>query len=120
MIDQTMPKVPQNISAFDQQMIEMNVVEESLKEVQTIKEGCDILVPLSSGIFVKAKIASTDEFLVNVGSSVSVKKKGEDVIALIHNQQVEIRKVLTEATQHLEQLAVQAQQVQLEVNALLK
>ena len=104
---------------FEKQMLEMGEVGEALKELQSVKEGAEMLVPLSSGIFVKATLGKTDEFLVNVGSSVSVKKKGEDVVALIKEQQVEIRKVLLEATQQIEKLARNAQELQQEINTLI-
>lgn len=119
-IDQHMMQLQQNVGAFEKQLEEMTHVEDSLKELQQVKEGTDILVPLSSGIFVKAHIGSTDEFMVNVGSSVSVKKKSQAVLDLIKEQQGEIRKVITDATGQLEQLAHQAQQVQGEINTLMK
>ena len=120
MIDQQMKQLQQNMAAFEKQVEDMALVEESLRDLKNVKEGSEILVPLSSGIFVKAKIGDTNEYLVNVGSSVSVKKKGEDVIALIHEQQVEIQKIILEAAGQLEALARQAQDLQEEINALLK
>ena len=69
---------------------EYTVTEESLGELENVKQGTEILVPLAEGIFVKAHIADAEQFVVNIGAGVSCEKARKDVIAIVKDQLTEM------------------------------
>ena len=76
----------QQLESLLEQKEEMQKVLDYIIELETVKIGEDILVPLSGGIFVKAKLEENKTFRVNVGSSIMVDKTSEEVKDIIKNQ----------------------------------
>lgn len=66
-------------------------LKQTIKAIDELKEG-EILTPLATGIFMKAKIEST-EFIINVGSNVAVKKSAQDAKSLLYVQLEELDKI---------------------------
>ena len=59
---------------LENQLVELVSTNQSLEEMKKIKTGIEILVPLSSGIYAKAELKESSNFIVNVGSSIALSK----------------------------------------------
>ncbi len=77
-IDQQAKQLQQYLQVFDQQLMEIKSVTDSLQELSKLKKGDSILAPLASGIFVKARLDDNSEVRVNVGSGTVVTKTIDD------------------------------------------
>jgi len=86
-IEQQLQVLQEHIQKIEQQMADIAYVLESLSDFRDLKPGQEILVPFSSGIFVKARLEDNQHFIVNVGSSVAVEKTAEETKKIILEQQ---------------------------------
>ncbi len=87
----------QQMELFDRQFQQLDVqsseflsVLETLSEFPNAENDNEILIPISSGIFAKAKLCEKEKVLVNVGSSIVLDKSIEDTRKLIESQLGEI------------------------------
>src|SRR3989338_2067341 len=58
----------------------------SLGQLPTLKDGDDLLVPVATGLFTKARAVASDTLLVNVGDGVTVEKTVAEVRAMVEAQ----------------------------------
>lgn len=71
---QTLQQMQEHIQVLEKQQAELMYVEHSLGELDNVKNGSEILVQLSSGIFAKAEVKSIEPVFVNVGAGIVVEK----------------------------------------------
>ena len=79
--------------ALETQLMELRITNQSLDDMKKVKSGTNILVPISSGIYVKAEIKDTNSFTVNVGSNITLSKDLNSTKKIIENQIDEIKKL---------------------------
>ncbi len=110
----------QQIQLFDQQFQQLDnqgsefaSVLETLSELPNAQNNNEILVPISSGIFVKAKLQEKNKLLVNVGSSVVTEKSVEDTKKLIESQLVEIENLRNQMMQNRQLVIARIEQIRL-------
>lgn len=114
-------QVQQQISALEQQTIELANLKDNLSDISKVKPGAEILVPIGSSIFLKAELKDTQEVIMGVGSNVTVKKdipSSQKVIEiqitelslLIIQLETELEHIITEAQERQKELMVLAQQ----------
>jgi prefoldin alpha subunit len=111
-IDQQAKQLQQYLQVFDQQLMEIKSVINSLQELSKLKKGDSILAPLASGIFVKAKLEDNNEVRVNVGSGTVVTKTIDDAVKMLEAQEAEIVQYRSETMVKLEELIKQAEALQ--------
>ena len=80
------------LTAINQQVVELQTVKESVNSYSEVEDNQEILIPLGSNIFTKAKSIKSD-LIVNVGSNILVNKKPEDVKTLIDEQIEELNSI---------------------------
>ncbi len=90
MYEEQLNNMQKQFDQLEENLLEINYIKNSLDELSKVEKGKEILCPLSSGIFVKGEIKKSDEFLVNVGSNVVVKKNLEETKALMDKQKKEL------------------------------
>ena len=66
MLDQQIKNAQQQLQTLDQQMMELNNVIMAIDDFKKVEKGANVLVPISAGIFFKAKVEDPKEFTVNV------------------------------------------------------
>ena len=101
-------------------MQELILTEQALDDLKNTKTGTEILVPLASGIFVKAELKDNKDLAVNVGADTVVKKDVGEAKKLITNQLEEITKIQQDLTENMEKLQSSAQNIQKELQGLIK
>ncbi len=120
LIEQQMQQIQKQLKLIEQQMQELILTEQALDDLKNTKTGTEILVPLASGIFVKAELKDNKELAVNVGADTVVKKDVGEAKKLITNQLEEITKIQQDLTENMEKLNLSAQSIQKELSGLIK
>jgi prefoldin alpha subunit len=92
-IEQKIKHLQKQIELLTGQLVDANSTGRSLDEFKNLKEGSEILFPLTSGIFAKAELKGTTELLVNVGAGTVVSKDVPSAKKLISGQIMEMEKV---------------------------
>ena len=106
----------EQLEKFETQLVELHNVKQHLDDLNAAKKGTELLVPLTNGIFVKASLQETDNLIVNVGSSVAVKKTISETKQLLQNQIVEIESYKAKLLENLTMLMSQAQRIEKELS----
>ncbi|MGV8162620.1 MAG: prefoldin subunit alpha [Candidatus Nanoarchaeia archaeon] len=75
---------------LDNNMKNIDLLKEQLKEMDSLKGGEDILAPVANGIFVEAKLKNSKTVKVNIGKGVMVDKTIPETIELIERQEQEV------------------------------
>ena len=119
MLDRQIKNSQAQLQALEAQVIELENVSRSLDELNKVKIGSEIFVPVASGIFTKAKLLENSELLVTVGGSTAVKKSVSGVKELLTKQTIEIRKIQQEISKQLQSLAQEAEKSERVITALL-
>ena len=111
LMNQQMEEFQKQIKTVAEQIEEIGRIKIALSEFKSFKPGSEMLAPISSGIFVKAKVEKTDELLVNVGGNTTVTKSVDATKALLERQLTEIRKVYEELEKNQELMQAKAQKL---------
>lgn len=83
-------QLDEHINQVELQKNTLNETLVALQEIKITKEDSNILVPISGGIYIEAKLTNTKEALMNMGSGATVKKTIDEIITDIN---VEIKKL---------------------------
>jgi len=89
-LQEQMKQINEHLEKVGERINDISGIIENVDEISKIKEDNEILVPISNGIFIKAKTEGSDKFLVNVGSKTVVEKNKEEVKKLLEKQKVEL------------------------------
>jgi prefoldin alpha subunit len=106
LLEQQMKQTQKQLQLLEEQVVELIVTHQGLEDLKHVKEGSEILVPVSSGIFAKARLESVDKLILNVGANTAVPKTIEETQETLNKQMTEIQGLQTqliEAHQKLEQ-----------------
>ena len=118
-LDQRIKQVQKQLELITQQIMEANSTSRSLEEFKSLKEGSEILVPLTSGIFAKASLKDSSELLVNVGAGTVVTKDISSAKKLISSQVEEMQKVRQKMADELEKMMEKAGQLEMELQKII-
>jgi prefoldin alpha subunit len=118
-IDQQMKQIQKQVEAVEKQVSEIDEVQQSLDELSKSKVGSDMWVPISNGIFLKARLEENKKLGVNVGSSTVVMKDIPSTKEMLANQATEMRKFQAEMVSQFEQMAEKAAELQAELQELV-
>lgn len=119
-MNQQMMELQKQIQALEETIFEINDSKKGLDEVSKAEKGKEILVPIISGIFAKAELKETKEFIVNVGSNTAVVKSIEDVQKILDKQSIEIQKTQNNLIDNIKQLTVEAKEVEAGLRGLVE
>src|SRR3989344_7834136 len=115
MIEQQIKNIQRQLQIIDNQLIELVMTRQSLDELSNVKIDSETLVPVANGIFLKANIKEKDDFIVNVGSNVAVKKSKEDVRNMLEKQLDEIKNIQHDLLVNLQNLGMEGQRIEKEL-----
>ena len=119
MIEQHIKQLQGQLEVITNQLIELSTTRNSLEEFNKINMDKEVFVPLSSGIFAKAKIKDTSDLLVNIGANVVVKKDIDSTKKLIQNQIEEIKKIQRQMIDNMEKMTNHAAQLEMQLQSLI-
>ncbi len=115
MLNSQLQQLQQQLNAVEQQSMEIEFVIDALENLSKVEVDTDVLVPLSSGIFVKAKLQDNKNLIVNVGSNTTVTKTIPEVQDMLKQQVQEIAKVKKELTDKFTEFASKFQIMQMDL-----
>lgn len=108
------------LEMLDNQLAEIDLIMEGLKTISQTKPESELLVPISNGIFVKAKLIENDSFIVNVGSNITVEKDMEGTEDLLKKQKSEIEGGKIQVGNIIETITEQMKQIENEITGFMK
>ena len=118
--DKQIKAVQEQVQRLDQQVMELESLAEAIDELSLKKTGEEILVPISSGIFLAADIKDSKSLFVNVGSDVIVKRTMKQSADMVTGQQKEIESYREELSTQLQILISKATQIQEKMRKLVE
>ncbi len=119
MLQQQIKQIQQQMEAVEQHLMEATVAKHSIDELKNTKIGSEILVPVTSGIFVKATLLDSSEVLMNVGSKTVVAKGMDKAKELIQSQLTEMKEVQQKMGNDLQEMIMQARMLEQEMQKLV-
>lgn len=76
---------------LEEQIQDVTLAIENLDEITNVKKGTEIYAPLTSGVFVKATLATNQELLINVGNNIIVQKTPAEAQTILKGQLAELQ-----------------------------
>lgn len=83
------------------QIKEVTSALENVDEIQEVEEGSELLVPLTNGIFVKAKFSDATSFVVNTGAGVILEKDATQTKDMLIKQKESLEKYHDQVMQEI-------------------
>lgn len=114
-LDAKIKQLEDGLVHLEEQIIEVNLIVESLKDLEQVKIDSEILVPVSNGIFVKAKIIDTQNLKINVGANTIVEKTNSEAQIMLKEQIKSIENYKNDLFSELQTLVKHASTIQTEV-----
>ena len=117
-IEEQIRHVAQQVQELNSKLIELEYIKVSLGDFQRTPAGTQVLAPISSGVFFRAKLADNQKLLVNVGAGTVVAKSVEDTQKLMDEQAVEVDRLRQAKLAKLQELTKQAHGIEQELRRL--
>ena len=98
---------------------EARLASNALQNINSNNET-ESLMPIGTGVFIKANIPQITKLLVNVGAGITLEKNKEDTLNYIESRIKEFELALTQLTQQKQQITNQLEQIQHQINSMLQ
>ena len=110
-LEEQMNQVKQQISNIENQISEL---EEASKNIDELKEkgGSETFVPVTMGVYSKAKLEDTKSFIVNVGAGIAVEKSADETKKLIEQQVSEMKNYHEQMSRGLQLMGARAEEIE--------
>ena len=110
-IEQQMKQLSQQIMILENQL---NEFQNSIEAIGSLKsgKGGEVFVPISSGIYTKAELKNSNDFIVNVGANVAVEKSGEAVVEILRKQVEEMNNYREQMLKGMQLLESRSREIQ--------
>lgn len=118
MLDQQIKQLQKHMQNLDAQIDEIMAIKQALDEIKEVKEGTEILVPITNGIFIKALAKDTTVMHVNVGFNTNVEKSVEETKKLMNDQMMEVHKQHDMVSMQLQDYLLKAKRLEEELMQL--
>ncbi len=120
MVSQQIKQLQNQVQTLQNQAAELEVTKQALDDISKTKEGTEILVPVSAGIFLKGALKDNKELSINVGSGTVVTKTIPEARKILDEQVDEIKKIQEKASAEFLRLNQQAMLIQKHLEELSK
>jgi prefoldin alpha subunit len=110
MMQGQMDQLKQQKQAVMAKKAEIEATRNALKGIDK-NDNSEIMVPLGSGVFVKAKVADKSKIHYSVGAGVVVTKNAEDTIKYLEQQEKVTNEADIEIDTQMKEMADKAQQL---------
>jgi prefoldin alpha subunit len=104
-LQQKLMEIENQLNQVEQKKQELAMVSESISSLGG-KTNVEIMVPIGMGVLGKAKLLDSNEFLINIGSNIVVKKSAEETKQLIESQIVELDRAKELFEQELQRILI--------------
>jgi len=118
-LQEQIKQINEHLEKVGERIEELTGVISNVEEISNIKEGNEILVPISNGIFIKASTQNSEKFLVNTGAKTVIEKDKEGVKGLLEKQKVELIQMQHKMMEDLNESETEAVGLQEELQKLI-
>ena len=91
---------------------ELAMLDESLSDLESVKNGKKMFSQLGSGVFLMAEVKDTKSILMNVGANVVVEKSVSEAKDMIKNQLKDLEEITDKMNDQFGKIAIQAELIQ--------
>jgi len=119
LFENKLKEMEEQLMLIEKQINEFQVSQFALDELKEVKQGTDMLAPISPGIFVRAKILDNKEVLIDSGSKVFCKKNIDDAKDVLNEKINQIAELHEKFTQEINKIIETINEIQEELNKSL-
>ena len=105
LLEQTAETLQSRISMLNAAKTDLTYANMTLEGIEKEKADAELLVPIGSSSYIKAKLANADAVIVGMGAGVSVEKTLPEAKAIVKERLEELKKTMTSAQQQFAQVA---------------
>jgi len=116
--EQEMNQLQQQMQLFDQQIVELQTLKQSLEELEKSKDK-EIYANLGKNIFIRAEVKSKD-LLVEVGNKTFIKKNIKETLKVADDQLGKIEKAKGKLLEKMQEMQENIQKVIMEAEKVKK
>ncbi|MBN1377280.1 prefoldin subunit alpha [Candidatus Woesearchaeota archaeon] len=116
LIQKQVEEIKSILERFDEQIMQIENLIYDLQDFRKLKKGDNILIPLASGIFAKAKLTDNNNLKVNVGKNTVVEKDVLSTVDMLENQMQEISSYRNQSVVNLRMLIDRSNKIKEELN----
>ena len=77
-VGQQMQAVQKQLQLMKQHLVELDAAAQAVEDISKTEKGTEMLMPVTSGIFVKGELKDSKNLIVNVGAGTAVTKTAEE------------------------------------------
>ena len=111
-LDEQIRNMNMHLEKIDEQIAELNSNKIVVNKFSDLKIGDELRVPMTSGVYIKAKLKDTKKLLVNVGSGVTVEKTPDQVVKILDSQLTELVKYREQVVKNMKSLIDRIEDIQ--------
>ena len=117
-LDKHIKQLENQITALSNQLIDLMATIQSLEDIKKAKEKAEILVPLSSGIYAKAELKNSNNFIVNVGANIALVKDLDSTKDLMESQIEEMKKLQEDLVNRMQEQTTKSASIEQEMSKI--
>ena len=117
-LGQNIKQLEEKTHALNNQLMELTFTNQSLEDMKKIKPDTEILVPLSGGIYAKAKLKDSKNVIVNVGANTTIVKDVQSTKTLIETQIEEVKKLQANLVNQMQVQTTKAALIEQQINEM--
>jgi len=110
----------QHLSSLTASLSELSMTLEAIKTVKGLKPGTDILVPIGSDSFIKAKLATAEKVITGLGADIAAERSSEDALKVLETRRTELEQALVRAREELGKLGERMEALRPEAERILE
>jgi prefoldin alpha subunit len=103
--EQTAEAIQSRINMVNAVITDLTYANMALEGLEKEKENSELLVPIGSNSYIKAKLETPDKVVIGVGAGVSVEKTLQEAKEIVKNRQENLEKTRLSLQQQLAQVA---------------
>ncbi|WP_052885036.1 prefoldin subunit alpha [Thermofilum pendens] len=84
----------------------------ALKNISSLEDGKEILVPVSAGVYVRASIKRQEKFLVAIGSNILVEKSLDEAVEFLNKRKEELSQLVERRMNDLNKVVARIREIE--------
>jgi len=112
LLTQLAEELQKEISLAQNLLVEVDSTVATLKNISSLGDSREILIPISTGVYARATINRQDKFLVSIGSNILVEKDLNDTLEFLKQRRNELQQLIERRVDELNKILQRLQQLQ--------
>ena len=107
-----------NLTLLNNLLAETRIAQNVIREIKELPNSSEMVVPISSSVFLKTRFLQHDLVLVNVGSDVVVEKSYNEALEYLENKEKALEKEIERTRNSYAQVISRLRQLELTIREL--